>query len=158
VDLAKSKSMFHERLGKKSQGKILGFLNYLKVDKGTTTMKITASQLRRIIKEEIAKVVREADEGGSSGGDKKAEMKNLMNYYMNKYEEAYEIPDVEKSDSEKFRFMDLMLNIADEVLKDVVFDRDGLSYSEELDRIQDALDALDAIKENRKRKQPIRRR
>ena len=121
-------------------------------------MKITASQLRRIIKEEIAKVVREADEGGSSGGDKKAEMKNLMNYYMNKYEEAYEIPDVEKSDSEKFRFMDLMLNIADEVLKDVVFDRDGLSYSEELDRIQDALDALDAIKENRKRKQPIRRR
>jgi hypothetical protein len=32
VDLAKSKSMFHERLGKKSQGKNLGFLNYLRME------------------------------------------------------------------------------------------------------------------------------
>jgi len=116
-------------------------------------MKITASQLRRIIKEEIAKVVREADEGGSSGGDKKAEMKNLMN----KYEEAYKIPDEEESESEKYRIMELMLDLADKVLDHGV-DRGSLSYSEELDRVQDAMDALDAIKESRKRKQPIRRR
>lgn len=116
-------------------------------------MKITANQLRRIIKEEITKVVREADEGGSSGGDKKAEMKNLMS----QYEEAYKIPDEEKSESEKHRIMELMLDLADKVLDHGV-DRGGLSYSEELDRVQDAMDALDAIKESRKRKQPIRRR
>ena len=150
MDLAKSKSMFCEWLGKKSQGKNLGFLNYLRLGKGTTTMKITASQLRRIIKEEIAKTVREADEGSSSGGDKKAEMKNLMN----QYEEAYKIPDEEKSESEKSRIMDLMLDLADEVLEDDVFDRDGLFDSEKWDRIY----AVAGIEESRKRKQPIRRR
>ena len=158
--------MFCEWLGKKSQGKNLGFLNYLRMGKGTTTMKITTTQLRRIIKEEIAKVVREADEGGSSGGGGSEEkMQKLLAKYL-----------TEESEEERNEFEYQMDELADKVLQDNIFDIDSLSPDEKMGRWREVADLLDeekyktfhdavwagwsarSVKESRKRKQPIRRR
>jgi hypothetical protein len=127
-------------------------------------MKLTTTQLRRIIKEEVTAAVTEADEGGSSGGGGSAKkMKDLLAQYISggserkRYEIEYEMDD-----------------LADEVLNDFVFDIDGLFPDEKMARWREVADLLDddefehfwraaergehAMKESRKRKQPIRRR
>jgi hypothetical protein len=124
-------------------------------------MKLTTTQLRKIIKEEVTKAVREADEGGLSGGGGNAEkMKELLAQYFS-----------EPSERRRYEIEGQMDDLADEILgPHPYFD---LFDDEKMDRYREAakLDDEDEferffrsheytgqLRESGKRKQPIRRR
>jgi hypothetical protein len=124
-------------------------------------MKLTTTQLRSIIKEEVTKAVREADEGGSSGGGGVVEkMKELLAQYFS-----------EESQRKRYEIEYRMDDLADEVLgPHPYFD---LFEDEKMDRYREAAGMTEiefdefvrahdlrrpTFKESRERKQPIRRR
>ena len=124
-------------------------------------MKLTTTQLRRIIKEEVTKAVREADEGGSSGGGGSAEkMKELLAQYFSepsvekRYEIEYQMDDLADEILGPHPYFDLF----DDEKMDRYREAAKLDDEDEFERFFRSHEYTGQLKESRKRKQPIRRR